>query len=107
MALVPRFMCRLHRNDGVERTEVGRPRRRTEVTDYERDAIRELAEVLGGDIVHCSRPIEREVGVNVAIEEDLARELAGTRAKLKDAKLLPRGQRRAERGEEVRPKWLL
>src|SRR5687767_8729637 len=107
MPLVASLVCGLHRDDRVERAEPRRPRRLSEVANDERHATRELAEVLGSDVVHRLRPIERDICRDIAVEKNLASKLARTRAELEDAKLLPRRQRGAECGEEPRPKRFL
>jgi len=100
---VTRLVRGLQRDDRVERAEVARPVRLAKVPRHEGHPTRELAEMLGGDRVHGGREVERDIGVHVAVGEDLAGELAWARAELEDAELRARGQRGAERGEEVRP----
>src|SRR6478735_1764466 len=95
------------RDDGVERAEVVGPGRLAEVARYERHATRELAEVLGRELVHRLGPVERDVTLNVAVAEDRERKLAGARAELEDPQLRPRRQCGAIRCEEARPEWLL
>jgi hypothetical protein len=80
-----------------------RPGRFAKVASREPHPARELAEMLGGDLVHGGREVESDIDVHVAVDEDLAGELARTGAKFEDAELRTRSQRGAERGEEARP----
>ena len=57
--------------------------------DDERHATSEVGEVFGGDVVHRLRPIKRDVGAHVAVDEDLACELTGAGAEFEDADLCP------------------
>src|SRR5256885_1645907 len=59
--------------------------------------------MLGGDLVHGGREIERDIAMHVAVDEDLAGELARAGAELEDAELGARRQGGAERGKEARP----
>lgn len=43
--------------------------------------------MLDGDLVHRRREIERDIGLHIAVGEELAGELAGAGAELEDAEL--------------------
>jgi hypothetical protein len=87
VALVTRLVRRLQRDDCIERADACGPAGFAKVARHERHPARELAEVLGGDAVHGRREVERDIDVHVAVDEDLARELARAGAELEDAEL--------------------
>jgi hypothetical protein len=103
VALVSRLVRRLQRHDRIEHAEAVGPAGVSEVARHERHPTRERTQMLGGDLVHGRREVERDIGVHVAMNKHLASELARPGAKLEDAEPRACGERRAERVEEARP----